>query len=283
MAFTTLITGKDLNRHLSDPNWTIIDCRFSLADPDLGRREYEEAHIAGALYAHLDEDLSGPIVPGSTGRHPLPHPQRMARRFGSWGIGPEQQVVAYDASGGAIAARLWWMLRWLGHEQVAVLDGGWQEWQRQGYPVKDGVETARARQFTARPHEDWVASGDEVNALREDAAFLLVDSRAAERYRGQDEPIDPVAGHIPGAVSLPYGDNLDASGRFRSQEALRQRFDEILQRVPPENAIFYCGSGVSAAHNLLALLHAGLGDARLYAGSWSEWITDQSRPVAREE
>ena len=136
MAFTTLVTTDDLVEHLSDPTWTIVDCRFSLAEPELGRREYEEAHISGALYAHLDEDLSGPIIPGRTGRHPLPTPERAAQRFGDWGIGRGQQVVAYDGAGGAIAARLWWMLRWLGHGEAAVLDGGWQEWQRQGYPVR---------------------------------------------------------------------------------------------------------------------------------------------------
>lgn len=280
MAFRTLITVDALMQHLSDPHWTIIDCRFSLGEPELGRREYEEAHIPGALYAHLDEDLSGPIVPGRTGRHPLPDPEQAAQRFGSWGIGPRQQVVAYDAAGGAIAARLWWMLRWLGHDEVAVLDGGWQEWQRQDYPVKEGVETAQATTFIPRPREACTASVQEVDVRRHDPDFLVVDSRSADRYRGENETIDPIAGHIPGAISLPYAGNLDESGRFRSGKALRERFKDALQDVSPEQAIFYCGSGVSAAHNLLALTHAGLGDARLYAGSWSEWITDPSRPVA---
>jgi thiosulfate/3-mercaptopyruvate sulfurtransferase len=281
MAYTTLATTEDLFEHLSDPSWTVVDCRFSLAEPELGRREYEEAHIPGALYAHLDEDLSGPIVPGRTGRHPLPTPEQIARRFGSWGIGPGQQVVAYDAAGGGIAARLWWLLRWLGHDEVAVLDGGWQEWQRHGYPVSDGVETARPVVFTPLPREDWVVSTDEVDVWRKDPDFLLVDSRAADRYRGENETIDPVAGHIPGAISLPYGDNLDENGRFRSREALRERFAELFHEVPPKHTAFYCGSGVTAAHNLLALSYAGYDEARLYPGSWSEWITDPARAVAR--
>ena len=280
MAFTTLVTTDDLVEHLSDPTWTIVDCRFSLAEPELGRREYEEAHISGALYAHLDEDLSGPIIPGRTGRHPLPTPERAAQRFGDWGIGRGQQVVAYDGAGGAIAARLWWMLRWLGHDEAAVLDGGWQEWQRQGYPVGSGVETARPATFVRRAREDWVVSVEEVDVLRKDPDFLLLDSRSADRFRGENETIDPVAGHIPGAVSLPYEGNLEENGRFRSCEALRERFEDALQAVPADHAAFYCGSGVSAAHNLLALAHAGFEGARLYAGSWSEWITDPSRPVA---
>ena len=280
MAYTTLITTGDLFEHLSDPQWTIVDCRFSLAEPELGRREYEEAHIPGALYAHLDEDLSGPIVPGRTGRHPLPAPEKMAQRLGSWGIGPGQQVIAYDVSGGGIAARLWWLLRWLGHDEVAVLDGGWQEWQRHGHPVRGGVESAQPRTFVPHPREDWVASAGEVNALRKDPGFLLVDSRAADRYRGENETIDPVAGHIPGAVNVPYAGNLEENGRFRSRKALRERFDDVLQQIPPDHVIFYCGSGVTAAHNLLALSYAGFGGARLYVGSWSEWIIDPSRPVA---
>lgn len=280
MAYTTLVTTDDLVEHLSDPNWTVIDCRFSLAEPELGRREYKEAHVPGALYAHLDEDLSGPIILGRTGRHPLPAPERMARRFGSWGIGPGRQVIVYDAAGGAIAARLWWLLRWLGHDEVAVLDGGWQDWQRHAYPVKSGVQTAQSRSFVPHPQEGWVVNVDEVNELRKDPRFLVVDSRSADRYRGENETIDPVAGHIPGAVNLPYADNLEENGRFRSRKALRERFEDVVQQVPPDRAIFYCGSGVTAAHNLLALSYAGFEGARLYAGSWSEWITDPSRPVA---
>lgn len=280
MAFTTLVATDDLFEHLSDPNWTIIDCRFSLAEPELGRREYEEAHIPGALYAHLDEDLSGPIIPGDTGRHPLPAPERMAQRFGSWGICPGQQVVAYDSAGGGIAARLWWLLRWLGHDEVAILDGGWQGWQRRGYPVRDGMEMAQPRTFIPHPQSDWIVSVDEVEMLRKDPDFLLVDSRSADRYRGENETIDPVAGHIPGAINFPYLDNLDEDGRFRNKEALRIRFEDVLEQVPPNHTVFYCGSGVTAAHNLLALSHAGFEGARLYAGSWSEWITDPSRPVA---
>lgn len=279
MAYTTLITPDEVHANLSDPQWTIIDCRFSLADPAQGRREYKEEHIPGALYAHLDEDLSGPIVPGRTGRHPLPTPEIAARRFGAWGIGAGQQVVAYDGSGGAIAARLWWMLRWLGHEAVAVLDGGWQAWLDAGYAVRSGVETAPSRTFVPAPQDGWVATTAEVESQRHEENFLLIDSRAAERYRGENETIDPVAGHIPGAINLPYAGNLDEDGNFRGREALRAQFESVLRETPSDHVTFYCGSGVSAAHNILAMAHAGLELPRLYVGSWSEWITDRSRPV----
>ena len=281
MPFETLISAEQLAIHLADPDWAVVDCRFSLADTDRGRQDYLQSHIAGAVYAHLDNDLSGTIVPGQTGRHPLPQPDVLAERLGGWGIDPGVQVVAYDASGGGNAARLWWLLRWLGHDAVAVLDGGWQRWQQMGGRVRSGAESRPARRFVPRPRHDWVVTADEVEQLRADPDHLVVDSRTAERYRGEKEPIDPVAGRIPGAVCAPYFDNLEPAGFFRGSADLRQRFEALLAGRPPERAVFYCGSGVTAAHNLLALAHAGLGDGRLYAGSWSEWITDARRPIGR--
>jgi len=281
MAFTTLIDPETLQRHLEHPDWVVVDCRFSLSDPEYGRRAYREAHIPGAVYAHLDEDLSGPIVPGRTGRHPLRDPEQLARKLGGWGIDNRTQVVAYDDAGGAFAARLWWLLGWLGHDAVAVLDGGWPRWVREGRPVRGGIETRTPRTFVPRIRPERVVSADEVLQHLHDPAWRLLDARAPARYRGEQEPIDPVAGHIPGAVNAPFAENLTPDGTFRPSEQLRQRFEALLGDVPSERVVCYCGSGVTAAHNLLAMAHAGLPGARLYAGSWSEWITDPRRPVAR--
>lgn len=280
MNYTTLISPAELDRRLTNSDWAIIDCRFSLDDTDRGRRDYEDAHIPGASYAHLDDDLSGLIVPGKSGRHPLPEIDIFSQTLARWGIGAGVQVVAYDDSGGAIAARLWWMLRWLNHDAVAVLDGGWPRWLRESRPVRTGVESRTGREFTPRPRPEMLIDSAGVEEMRENSNSRLIDSRAAERYQGENEIIDPVAGHIPGAISGPYADNLDAAGLFLSQKELRARFEAILAGASPEQAAFYCGSGVTAAHNLLAMVYAGYRDARLYAGSWSEWITDPARPVA---
>ena len=282
MPYTTLIAAEDLHAHLGAADWAVVDCRFALGDPAQGRRAYREAHIPGAVYAHLDDDLSGRIVPGTTGRHPLPTPAGFAATLSRWGIDGGVQVVVYDDVGGGMAARLWWMLRWLGHDAVAVLDGGFPAWQRAGYPTRSGDETRAPRTFTPHVRPGLVADAEAVEALRAAPSACVIDARAAERYRGDHEPIDPVAGHIPGAASAPWAGNLDASGRMLSPEVLRARFAEILGEVPPERAVVYCGSGVTAAHDLLALAHAGLDGARLYAGSWSHWITDPSRPIERD-
>lgn len=281
MTYTTLIRCDELAPHVGDPDWAIVDCRFTLGKPERGQADYLEGHIPGSVYAHLDRDLSGPAVPGRTGRHPLPEVATFSAKLSSWGIDDTVQVVALDDSGGSMAARLWWMLRWLGHDAVAVLDGGWQAWRHGGYPSRGGEETRAPRAFVARPRDDRVVTVAEVAAHLGDPGFHLVDARAADRYRGENETIDPVAGHIPGAASLPYAGNLDASGRFRSPHELRARFKAALGERHPQSAVFYCGSGVSATHDLLAMAHAGLGDGRLFVGSWSEWITDPDRPVAR--
>jgi thiosulfate/3-mercaptopyruvate sulfurtransferase len=280
MTYTTLISTHELALHLNDPDWAIFDCRFTLAEPERGRRDYRHEHIPGALYAHLNEDLAGPIVPGITGRHPLPTVDFTAARFSGWGIDDIVQVVVYDDSGGGIAARLWWMLRWLGHDAVTVLDGDWRKWKNEGRAVSDHVEARPARLFVPRLRSDWLVTTAEVETRMRDAGYTLLDSRTAERYCGENETIDPIAGHIPGAISAPYPDNLNPDGTFRSPEELRARFNSLLGRTPPDRAAFYCGSGVTAAHNLLALKHAGMGEARLYVGSWSEWIANPQRPIA---
>jgi len=280
VAYTTLISAVELAEHLDDPDWLIVDCRFSLTDTERGRRDYEEAHIPGALYAHLDEDLSGPVRAGQTGRHPLPDAEAFARQLGEWGVSDGIQVVAYDDSNGGIAARLWWMLRWLGHDAAAVLNGGWTHWSDAGLPTRGGVESPTRRNFTAQLRSYLAVDGTTVEEMLDGQRSKLVDSRAADRYRGENETIDPVAGHIPGAICAPYQDNIGPDGLFLAKEALKSRFQSLLADTTAEQAVFYCGSGVTAAQNILAMAHAGLGDARLYPGSWSEWIVDPARPIA---
>lgn len=272
MMYSTLIACRELGNGLEEENCVIVDCRFSLDDPARGRKDYLEAHIPGAVYAHLNEDLSGEIIPGTTGRHPLPTIDDMADLFGSMGITDGVQVVAYDDAGGGIAARLWWMLQYMGHDAVAVLDGGWPKWLEHGLPTRSGREERTAATFMPRPRPGWIVDADAVDALRTRSDWRLVDARDAERYRGEVEPIDPVAGHIPGAISAPFKENLNQQGIFREPEALKRRFKSIIGDTPADHVVSYCGSGVTAAHNLLAMAHAGLGHARLYPGSWSEWI-----------
>lgn len=281
MVFETLIRVEDVELNLGDPDWAIIDCRYDLANPEKGRQEYLKAHIPGAIYAHLDEDLSAEVIQGKTGRHPLPPIGKAAEVFSNYGIGPGVQVVAYDNAGGALAAvRIWWMLRWLGHNAVAVLDGGWQRWLNAGYPMSNGQEVRPKRDFKPSPRPELIIDAQEVEMMRQNPNYLVVDARAAERYRGENETVDPIAGHIPGAVSAPYLNNLNDEGVFRSPESLRATYRELIGGIPIENVAFYCGSGVTSIHNILAAMHAGLGEGRLYVGSWSEWITDPQRPIS---
>ena len=278
MAYTTLIDIAALKTHLRDPDWIMVDCRFNLMEPEAGRRAYRENHLPGARYAHLDDDLSGPITP-ETGRHPLPDPARLAQRFGAWGIGHHTQVVAYDDLGGMLAAaRLWWLLRWLGHETVAVLDGGLPAWLNAGLPLTAELPVASSTRFDARPDDRLWLTAAQVQALPPD--HVVLDARGAARYRGEMEPIDPVAGHIPGAVNLPTDGHLTPEGGFLPTVELRARFDAALSGKPPAAIVHSCGSGVTACHNLLAMEAAGLPGSRLYPGSWSEWIRDPGRPVA---
>jgi len=277
MIYHSIVSQNDVAAHFDDPQWVFIDCRFSLADTDRGQAAYQQSHIPGAVYAHLDHDLSGTVIPGETGRHPWPSPEAFAATCSAWGIDGASQVVAYDDFGGAIAARLWALLRWLGHEAVAVLDGGWPRWDAEGRPVRGGTEHRAPRAFIPHPDPALLVSTEEVAGRAPD--ILLLDARAHERYLGLVEPIDPVAGHIPGAYSAPFGENLDEHGCFLPPDQLRDRFDSVLRDTPVEKVICYCGSGVTANHNRLAMAYAGMGLPMLYPGSWSEWITSRERPM----
>lgn len=276
---TTLIDTATLAARLTDPTVVIIDCRFELAKPEAGELAYAAGHIPGAAYAHLDRDLSGPKT-GSNGRHPLPSPSVLAATLGRLGIDATTQVIAYDQDNGMHASRLWWLLRWMGHEAVAVLDGGFAAWVADGRAMAQDVEVHAERTFSGAANPDRTVDAAVVGALARSGSARVIDARAPERYRGEIEPIDPVAGHIPGAVNYWFARNL-INGRFRSAEALRAEFETLVSGVAMDQVVSYCGSGVTGCHNLLALEHAGLRGARLYPGSWSEWVSDPSRPVAQ--
>lgn len=274
----TLVDARTLHASLGDPALVLLDCRHALADPGAGPAAWRKGHLPGAWHAHVDRDLSGPIRP-TTGRHPLPDADDFRAAGTRWGVGEGVQVVAYDDAGGIWASRLWWLLRDYGHVGVAVLDGGVQAWQEEGFPlVQDEPRRGPAPRFEGRPgHMPAVNAWD----LRTRAPRRLLDARAPERYRGEVEPVDPVAGHIRGAVSMPTAGNLDARGRFLSPEALRARYGPHIEGLRGKDVAAYCGSGVTATHDILALEVAGYAGAALYPGSWSEWIRDPDRPVAR--
>lgn len=278
MPYTTFIQAQDAAQHLQDPGWVFVDCRFVLMDTEKGWNDYQQAHIAGATYAHLDRDLSGTIIKGVTGRHPLPAKDALLKTFNRLGIGNHAQVVAYDETAGHLAAcRLWWLLRWAGHTQVAVLDGGLKAWNAANLPTRAGVETAAtAPVFEPRWRDDLIAEADEIAARLGDPNFALMDVRAADRYRGENEVIDPIAGHIPGAVCAPSAQDILPEGRIKPAGQLLQEWGELR----PAQTVTYCGSGVTAAYKALAFAHAGLPLPRIYPGSWSEWITDARRPRA---
>jgi thiosulfate/3-mercaptopyruvate sulfurtransferase len=285
MAFTTLIDAASLLELAGEPRLAVIDCRFDLMNPEGGRREFLKGHIPGARYADLNKDLSAPITPKS-GRHPLPSPQDFAAVLVRLGIDRASQVVAYDEAGGSFAARAWWLLRWLDHMSVAVLDGGLKAWTAAGGALESGEEKPPAAASSGgriQPHSNVTAVIDttDIPAFLEDPEHLLVDARAPERYAGSVEPIDAVAGHIAGAVNHPFSANLAPDGRFLPAAELKRRWEARLDGRKASQVAAMCGSGVTACHNLLGLEIAGLRGARLYAGSWSEWIRDPSRPVAR--
>lgn len=280
--YDTLVETETLGTHLSDPDWAVFDCRSVLGDPEAGPKAYAQGHIPGARYIHLEHELSGPVTP-DTGRHPLPDPRVLADILGRAGVDGRVQIVAYDDAGGVYAARLWWLARWLGHSRIAVLNGGWQQWVREGHPVNNDTVWPAARQFDFKGTVDsaWLNTADVLEMVRGRKRGLLLDARAPFRYRGEQEPIDPVAGHVPGAVNLPHAGNVAEDGRFNDPAVLRRRYEAALGGMRPEQTVCMCGSGVTACHNLLAMEIAGLKGARLYAGSWSEWIRDPARPVAR--
>lgn len=276
---TLLVDAQTLASRIDDPAWVPFDCRFNLTDPNWGAAQYNQGHLPGARYAHLDEDLSSPIGP-ETGRHPLPDPTVLAEKLGRWGVDADTQVIAYDDMGGAFAARLWWLLRWLGHERVALLDGGMPAWIANDGDLAPAVPEPEPRRFAPKRDDSRWLTTAEVYGNLQSRQIQVVDARAPERFRGEMEPIDPVAGHIPRAVNLPLTDNLGQNGRFLPPGQLRKRFLRTLGELPPERVVNSCGSGVNACHNILAMELAGLPGSKLYAGSWSEWIRSPARPVA---
>jgi len=276
MTYTTLVSTELLAAHLDA--WAIVDCRFDLQREAWGREEYLAGHIPGAVYAHLNEDLSSERT-GRNGRHPLPAVDALAATLSRFGIDRDTQVVVYDQDAGLFASRLWWLLKYLGHDAVALLDGGWAKWTRERRPTRSGPESRRATAFTPSPKPEMRIAIDDVMARLEDRATLLVDARATDRFEGRAETIDPVAGHIPGAINHFYKWNVTDEGTMRPADVLRENFERVLGGRTPDQAVMYCGSGVSACHNLLAMEHAGLPGAKLYPGSWSEWSSDPSRPI----
>lgn len=276
---TTRVEPHTVAAHLDDPGWVIVDCRHDLAQPEQGRTEYAAGHLPGARFAHLDIDLSARPT-GGNGRHPLPDPDALRGTFGALGIDATRQVVAYDAHGGMFAARLWWLLKWMGHEAVAVLDGGWTQWLREGRPVERITPQATPAIFHGTPRPT-IVDADTLLARLGDPQLCLVDARAPDRYSGEIETLDPVGGHIPGARNRFFRNNLDADGRFKPAATLRGEWLALLEGAAPGQVVHQCGSGVTACHNLLAMEIAGLPGSRLYPGSWSEWCADRSRPIAR--
>jgi thiosulfate/3-mercaptopyruvate sulfurtransferase len=284
MRYTTLISAADLAQHILDPNWIVLDCRHDLSDPSAGRIAYDAGHIPNAQFAHLDTDLSDK-TPGPNGefrgRHPLPDRSAFIETLRGWGISKSSQVVAYDAQGGMFAARLWWMLRWAGHEAVAVLDGGLPAWTDAGMQLSTEAASKPIDDVTLRPSLALTVSADDIVKNMSGGSCSVVDARAPDRYRGENEILDPVGGHIPGAKNRFFKNNLQADGYFKPANQLRTEFESII--TAPQKTIMQCGSGVTACHNLLAMEIAGLPGAALYPGSWSEWCADPSRPVATGE
>lgn len=276
--FTTLISADELASHLEDPDWIVFDCRHDLADPATGARAYAEAHIRGARHVNLDRDLSG-SKNGRNGRHPLPEAKQFCARMAVLGLRCGMQVVAYDASGGPYAARLWWMLRWVGHANVAVLDGGWNAWRKAGGAVDAVAPAITPGNFAGAPLAVTVDAAS-VEAAIGKPDLRLLDARSADRFRGENETLDPVGGHIPGALNRFFQLNLGTDGCFKPATVLKQEFAALLGTAKPAQVVHQCGSGVTACHNHLAMEIAGLAGSRIYPGSWSEWCSNPARPVA---
>jgi thiosulfate/3-mercaptopyruvate sulfurtransferase len=281
MSIAQLISPQQLAARQEQPGLVILDCRFALEDTSYGQRSYANGHIAGSFFADLERDLSGPVSKGKTGRHPLPDAQALVERLQYWGINQDSDVVLYDDGPGAFAARAWWLLAWLGkRDGVFILDGGLKAWHAAGLPLSLDAPDKKPGHFAGQPDDSLVLSVEQLQARLEEPELTLIDARAEARFRGEVEPIDPVAGHIPGAQCAAFNENLGPDGRFLPAAQLKQRFAEKLQGRAPESLVAYCGSGVTACHNLFALCLAGYPLGGLYAGSWSEWITDPSREVA---
>jgi thiosulfate/3-mercaptopyruvate sulfurtransferase len=281
MSIAQLISPAQLAARQQQPGLVILDCRFALEDPDYGQRSYAEGHIAGAWFADLERDFSGPVTKGVTGRHPLPNPEDLIRRLQDWGINQDSDIVLYDDGPGAFAARGWWLLAWLGkRDGVYLLDGGLKAWHAAGQSLSLDAPGSTRGHFTGQADHSLLVSAEQLQARLTWEQMTLIDARAEARFRGEVEPIDPVAGHIPGAQCAAFNENLGADGRFLPAEQLKQRFAAKLGGRSPDELVAYCGSGVTACHNLFALGLAGYPLGKLYAGSWSEWITDPKRGIA---
>ncbi|WP_305906604.1 sulfurtransferase [Methylomarinum sp. Ch1-1] len=279
MSYKTIISAQELAQNLDDRNWVIFDCRFSLSDAEAGAQAYRSGHIAGARYVDLNKDLSS-AVRDYTGRHPLPDFSQLTAKLGRWGVHNNSQVVTYDDTGGAFAGRLWWLLRCMGHEQVAVLDGGLAQWRKAGHLLTTALPNIEPRHFRVYLDDSqWLSASQIENGLAA-ANIKLIDARTPERYRGEQEPIDPVAGHVPKALNRPFQLNLDPQGCFLPAAELKRQFRQLIDDFAPSQITHMCGSGVTACHNLLAMEIAGLHGSKLYAGSWSEWIRNQNRAIA---
>lgn len=280
MPLLQLLSAAQLVSHLDDPQWVIVDCRFSLEAPERGAQAYQQGHIPGSHYAHLDRDLSSPVIAGKTGRHPLPTQAQLDALFQRLNLETNSHVVLYDDGNGAFASRLWWLLAWQGKTQLYLLNGGLAAWQKAGLALSHAQPEQGRGQFIGHAHKDWLVSADTLQqALHSEQRPTLLDARALPRFRGDVEPLDPVAGHIPHAQCLPFTDNLDSDGYWLPAATLRQRLEPLASDTSA--CVCYCGSGVTACHNIAAFALAGLALPRLYAGSWSEWICDPQRPVAR--
>ena len=279
MSYQTIISVDDLKINLANNNWVIFDCRFSLKNPNKGREMFNQGHILGAQFADMDTDLASPKTETS-GRHPLPNPDSLIEKLRRWGVNNDSQVICYDDISGAFAARMWWLMRWLGHEDVAVLDGGIEKWAAKNQPIETDARTKVAGNFSGTANNKLWVDVEYVQQELIQGKIKLLDARTPERFTATDKKTDPVPGHIPGAKNLPFSGNLNKQGLFLSSEELHARFAPLSSHPSDAQVICMCGSGVTACHNLLAMSIAGLPEARLYVGSWSQWIKDKSRPVA---
>ena len=279
MTYQTIVSADVLLQNLDNPNWVILDCRDSLMDKEWGYKSYLEGHIPSASYCYLYDDFSSPITP-TTGRHPLPKIEKLAKKLGNWGIEKKTQVVVYDDMSGAFAGRMWWQLRALGHQNIAVLDGGLKYWIANNKPITTEIVEPVRKDIAVDFHPEQLITVNQVSKNLDEKNFSLLDARAAPRYRGEVEPIDPIAGHVPNALNRDLTMNLDEQGLFLSAEELKQQFQPIVEQASNQQVVHMCGSGVTACHNMLAMEIAGLSGSKLYLGSWSEWITDPSHPIA---
>lgn len=282
MTYQTIISAEDLNKNINNQDWFVFDCRFMLKDPEGGLKKFNQGHIPGAQYADMDTDLASPVT-STSGRHPLPNPDELMHTLQLWGVSNSSQIICYDDMSGAFAARMWWLLKWLGHENIAVLDGGLEKWTALGLELEVDVRNREKGTFSGQANNNMWVDIEFVQKELSQNKITLLDARSGERFTAQDSKTDPVAGHVPGAQSFPFTGNLSKQGVFLSKDELRKRFASTLNNSESKETINMCGSGVTACHNLLAMSVADMPMTRLFVGSWSEWIKDNSRPVATGE